>query len=86
MQINRKDDQKMVEIWLTNAEKNNPALRESLKPLFKRFHSQKYLVAVFMSGEGDLYEGTRALLLYNRRRAAERDIQAAREKPWRCQP
>ena len=75
MQINREDNQRRIEIWLTNEEKNDPALCESLKPLFKRFHDQKYLVAVFLSGEGDLYEGTRALLLYNRRRAAERDIQ-----------
>ena len=79
MQINREDNQRRIEIWLTNEEKNDPALCESLKPLFKRFHDQKYLVAVFLSGEGDLYEGTRALLLYNRRRAAERDIQADRK-------
>ena len=76
MQIDREDNQKRIEIWLTNEEKNDPALCKSLKPLFKRFHDQKYLVAVFLSGEGDLYEGTRALLLYNRRRAAERDILA----------
>ena len=79
MQINREDNQKRIEIWLTNEEKSDPVLCESLKPLFKRFHDQKYLVAVFLSGEGDLYEGTRALLLYNRRRAAERDIQAERK-------
>jgi len=79
LQINREDNQRRIEIWLTNEEKNDPALCESLKPLFKRFHDQKYLVAVFLSGEGDLYEGTRALLLYNRRRAAERDIQADRK-------
>ena len=78
MQINREDNQKRIEIWLTNEEKSDPVLCESLKPLFKRFHDQKYLVAVFLSGEGDLYEGTRALLLYNRRRVAERDIQAVR--------
>ena len=78
MQINREDNQKRIEIWLTNEEKSDPVLCESLKPLFKRFHDQKYLVAVFLSGEGDLYEGTRALLLYNRRRAVERDIQADR--------
>ena len=79
MQINREDNQKRIEIWLTNEEKNDSALCESLKPLFKRFHDQKYLVAVFLSGEGDLYEGTKALLLYNRRRAAERAIQAERK-------
>ena len=79
MQINREDDQKRIEIWLTNGEKNDPVLCESLKPLFKRYHDRKYLVAVFLSGEGDFYEGTSALLLYNRRRAAERAIQAERK-------
>lgn len=36
------------------------------------------MVAVFMSGEQDLYENTRDLLLYNRRRMAEKEVQAER--------
>ena len=31
MEMNVRDDKKIVEIWLTNAEKNDPVLRESLK-------------------------------------------------------
>lgn len=68
-------DSKIVGIWLTRAEKNDAALRESLKPLYKKYHEQKYKVAVYMSGEQDLYENTRDLLLYNRRRAAEKEVQ-----------
>lgn len=69
------EDSKIVGIWLTRAETNDAALRESLKPLYKKYHDQKYKVAVYMSGEQDLYENTRDLLLYNRRRAAEKEVQ-----------
>ena len=30
------DDEKYVEIWLTNAESQDVALRESLNPLYKK--------------------------------------------------
>lgn len=33
------------------------------------------MVAVFYSGEEDLYQQTRDLLLYNRRRVAEKQVQ-----------
>ena len=70
------EDRKVVGIWLANAEKNDAELRESLRPLYKKYHDQKYLVAVYMSGKQDLYENTRGLLLYNRRRSAEKEVQA----------
>ena len=76
MRMTVNEESKIVGIWLTNAEKNDAELRESLKPLYKRYHDQKYLVAVYMSGEQDLYENTRDLLLYNRRRSAEKEVQA----------
>ena len=49
-----------------------------MKPLYQKYHAQKYLGAVFQSGEEPLYDGTRELLLYNRRRQAEREVR--REK------
>jgi len=60
------DDKKRVEIWLTRAEGDDMALRESLKPLFVQYKNMKYLVAVFNSGEQDLLANTRDLLLHNR--------------------
>ena len=74
-----KENRKLVEFWLTNEEKNDAAFRESLKPLYKMYHDQKYLVAVFLSGERNLYDGTRDLLLYNRRRTAEKEALAGRK-------
>ena len=76
MHMTVNEDRKVVGIWLANAEKNDAELRESLRPLYKKYHDQKYLVAVYMSGKQDLYENTRGLLLYNRRRSAEKEVQA----------
>lgn len=57
---------KLVNIWLTNAEKRDENLRESLAPIYREYKAQHYLVAVFESGEGNLLEGTKNLLLHNR--------------------
>ena len=65
MEINVDKEKKMVDIWLTKAEKNAEKLKESLKEVYKKYSEQKYMVAVFMSGEQNLYENTRDLLLYN---------------------
>ena len=80
MEMNVRDDKKIVEIWLTNAEKIDPILREGLKELYAEYKAKKYLVAVFESGGGDLYENTRDLLLYNRRRSAERAVQEEKKQ------
>ena len=72
MEMNVRDDQKLVEIWLTNAEKIDPVLREGLKEIYAKYKTKKYMVAVFESGKGDLYENTRDLLIFNRRRSAEK--------------
>ena len=49
-----KDDRKLVEIWLTNAEKKDLGLRESLKGIFDKYKRKKYRVEVFESGEKEL--------------------------------
>ena len=71
MEMHIKEDNHIVEIWLTKAEKQDTVLQEKLKSLYNKYRKEKYLVAVFISGEGDLYEGTKALLTYNKRRCAE---------------
>ena len=54
------------------------SLREGLKRLYEVYKKKKYLVAVFESGEGDLYQSTLELLSYNKKRCAE--IEVNREK------
>ena len=74
-----REQSKIVELWLTREERDDPAFRESLKPIYQQYKDQKYLVAVFLSGEEDLYQQTRDLLLYNRRRLAEKEVQAEKQ-------
>ena len=74
-----REESRIVELWLTRAERDDPAFRESLKPIYQQYKDQNYLVAVFLSGEEDLYQQTRDLLLYNRRRLAEKEVQAEKQ-------
>ena len=41
MEMNVRDDQKLVEIWLTNAEKIDPVLREGLKEIYAKYKTKK---------------------------------------------
>lgn len=52
MEIHVRDDKHFVEVWLSNAEKKDTSLRDSLKRLYDEYKKKKYLVAVFESGEG----------------------------------
>lgn len=78
LEMNVRDDMKLVDIWLTNAEKNDPQLRSSLQSIYDEYKEKKYTVAVFESGSEDLYENTLALLRYNKKRSAEKAV--ARKK------
>ena len=74
-----REQNKIVELWLTREERNDSVFRELLKPIYQQYKDQNYLVAVFLSGEEDLYQQTRDLLLYNRRRLAEKEVQAEKQ-------
>jgi len=74
----------LVEIWLTRAESSDPKLREKLKPLYDKYSDMKYLVAVFESGNRDLYRATSDLLCYNRRRCAELKVKKDKQISRQC--
>ena len=74
-----KERSKIVELWLTREERSDPAFWASLNLLCRQYKDQKYLVAVFLSGREDLYQQTRDLLLYNRRRQAEKEVLAHKQ-------
>ena len=80
MEINVRDHCKIVEVWLSNSEKRDELLRERLKPLYQKYKAQKYLVAVFESGDRDLADATSDLLCYNRKRLAELEVQRQRQE------
>ena len=75
MEIDVNESAKIVSVWLTGAEKRDAALRERLKPMYRRYHKEKYLVAVYESGEQSLESLTSDLLCYNRKRLAELEVQ-----------
>lgn len=76
MLVDIKEQKKIAEFWLTREEGSDPACLESLKPICRHYKDKNYLVALFLSGERDLYPQTRDLLSYNRRRVAEQKVQA----------
>lgn len=79
LEIYVRDSSKLVEVWLTNSEKQNAELRERLKSLFQAYKEKNYLVAVFESGEQDLTEMTSSLLCDHRRRSAQREVKLERQ-------
>ncbi len=71
MEMSVKDDKQLVEIWLTKAEKSDKQLYNYLHDIYDKYKKKKYMVAVYESGEQDLYQNTLDLLKYNKRRCAE---------------
>lgn len=71
MEIRVHDDMKLVEIWLTRVEQEDDALHQQLQMLYLDYSRRKFKVAQFHSGTGLLYDATRDLLLFNRKRIAQ---------------
>ena len=67
MEININNPDRIAEVWLTNAEKQNPFTQIALKQLFEEYKAKKYTTAVFCSGKGDLKANTAHLLMNNKR-------------------
>lgn len=82
MEIIQDDAKKLVQVWLSRKESGDEALQSRLKPMYAQWKQQKYMVAVFRSGNEDLRESTLALLAFNKRRCAELNVQ--REKKQRA--
>lgn len=80
MEMNVRDDVQIVEIWLSNAEKKDKQIRDSLQVLFDKYKKKKYMVAVFESGEKDLCQGTLELLAYNRKLSAQKQVQRNKQR------
>lgn len=78
--VNVQTENKIVELWLTRTEREDKVFRASLAPLYQKYNTQGFLVAVYLSGDKDAYQETRALLGYNRRRLAELSVQAAKQE------
>lgn len=80
MKIEVLDKEKMVCVWLSHADQENPAIQEQLKPMYQEYRQKKYFVAVFYSGNEDLEQLTGDLIKYNRKKIEENRIAAEKKK------
>ena len=80
MQMEIRDAEKRLIIWLTRAESEDEKVKETLRPIFREYAARKYLVAVFESGQESLEALTRDLVLYNRVRIHELEMASRVEK------
>lgn len=53
-------------IWLTRADKTDALVMNQLQYFIDEFKQKKYRVAIFESGEQDLVERTKELLVHNK--------------------
>lgn len=74
MQIEIIKKNKLVLIWLTGNESDDPKTNAKIKPIIKRYHAQQYTVVVFRSGKQELCALTSELLKYNRQLFAEQEL------------
>ena len=65
MEVNVHHDEKTVDIWLTRGEARDEQVRKSLEPYYQRYAKMKYFVAVFESGERELFSDAVLLLRHN---------------------
>lgn len=65
MEMNIHRDTRTVDIWLTRHEAQNEQFRASLEPYYRQFEKQRYFVAVFESGDRELFSDTALLLRHN---------------------
>jgi len=65
LEIKTHEDKKIVEVWLTNAEQEDAGVKARLNLLYAKYKNDGYTVAVFKSGNKDLFQCTADLLRFN---------------------
>lgn len=83
LRIEITEQKKQVCIWLTREESADEDVQKKMMQLLKPYREKQYFFAIYRSGTQDLTEMTSALLIYNIKRSAEREVKmekAAQEK------
>ncbi len=65
IRLNSRD--RLLEIWLTQNERNRPEVSQTLRSAADIYRAQGFLPVIYESGTGDLEENTAGLLLRNNR-------------------
>ena len=68
-----KENQKIIQIFLSSDEKNNDIVRRQAETICDEYSAQGYSVVIYFSGSQNLFSATSRLLLYNRKKFAEKD-------------
>ena len=76
MQIEIIKKNKLVCIWLTANESDDPKVNAMINPIIQLYHSKQYISVVFRSGKQELCTLTSELLKYNRKLFAEQELEA----------
>ena len=66
MNIDVNDEFKFAVIWLTNEEKENQNIQDSIKSIIAEYRQKKYKFVIMESGRQDLLELTKSLLNHNK--------------------
>lgn len=67
MEIHEKIENRIIEVWLTNADREDKQLCESVKQWCAQWKQQGLFPVLYFSGQKNLYDQTLALLDYNKR-------------------
>lgn len=66
MQVEVNEQFKFASVWLTNEEKDNADIINSLQPFIEKYKKMKYKFVVFQSGKQNLLDLTKDLLAHNK--------------------
>ena len=80
MEICVRDNEKLIEVWLTKQEQEKPEIKEQMAEIYRQGKEKRFLVAVFLSGQEELGELTSALLRHNRDELARREVEQQERK------
>lgn len=68
------ENKRIVEFWLTNEEKNNKELKNTIVSDCKEWKKKKFFPVIFESGNGDLKDSIEGLLRHNCETMAQNEI------------
>ena len=80
MEIHVRENEKLIEVWLTRQEREDPERKRQLEETYRLGKEKRCLVAVFLSGQEELGELTSALLRHNRDKLARQEVQRQRKQ------
>lgn len=75
MELNIRNDRRIIEIWLTRDETRDRRVQRELKLAYQSFKGTGYTVAAFLSGDQDLADTASGLICRNRKRIAQLEVE-----------